>query len=490
MPLMKTIANKNIFCQSCRMFFYFVFCFSFVISIFFTSSTTCWGIDGTHKDIATKEKNPSLNNQSLNEKNKESAEDAILLLAKGHFKLASENIKKEKVQLLDYGKRWSEFIGRMNKALMQFKTIQEAITFGEKKVNFTHRGNASALNLNLYEQQLMAEFPQFSNQIRELSDTNHFMKESIIDNNGIKKSNILYYYMHTLFACLSQLKNLTVVAEIGPGFGELARLWMINSVHSPKNYILIDAPESLFFAEIFLSSAFGSENIFYISSNKINYDEFKKYKFILCPVQFLKALEKTPIDLVINTGSLQEMSENWVDFWMAWLDKSEVRFLYSLNYFAQDISNMGEGGNSSAPRLSKKWVHKIQRSNPYWIRLQTERNYGEILAEKQDDVKKISQEEFKYGRRILNERYMDGTVFMELLDLYRRSEDPKFGFELLKKAFANLRPIPKELFYLSEKLEKESLSFPTRDLNDFKKIKDEIKILRENGNEGFTADNY
>lgn len=439
----------------------------------------------------TADKNQHIESSSKCINNSESnSELYVLCQAKEHFKIVTENIQKEKTPKLDYGKRWGEFVGRMNKAIMKFQTIQEAIAFGEEKVNFTHRGPACPSNCDIYEQQLIAEFPQFTNQIMELSDTEHFMKNSIVNRNGTKKSNILYYYVHTLLACLSNISNIQVVVEIGPGFGELARLWMTNSVQSPKNYIFIDAPESLFFAELFISSVFGPEKIYYIMSNEINIENLEKYKFIFCPVQYSNVLKTIPIDLVINTGSLQEMSETWVDYWMNWLDDSRVKFLYSLNYFAQNISNMREGGNSLAPRLSKKWIHRIQRSNPYWIRLQTERNYGEILAEKRDDVTTISPEEIKYGRRLLNERYMDGTVFMELLDIYRRSEDPQFGYDLLKKAFINLKPIPKELYYLSKKLAEGASSLLENDFNSYKKISDEIQKLRETGNEGYTAEAY
>ena len=309
------------------------------------------------------------------------------------------------------------------------------------------------------------------------------MLNTTINNNGILKSNVLFYYLRVIYNCLTYLKHPKIVGEIGPGYAELIRLWAINPIYNPKNFVLIDIPESLFFADIYLSSLFGSEQVYYVSNKNINNWEeiFKKYRFILCPINHLEKISSLHIDLIINTGSMQEMTEEWVDFWMKWLDKQKVTFLYSLNYFAQDISYMAEGANSWAPRLSKNWIHKIQRFNPFWVRLQTARNYGEILAEKVTAITPISHSELKYGYRILEERYMDGDLFMELLDLYRRSKNIEFGFKLLQKTFNTMMTIPKELYYLSISLNKNKASLSVNNQKELIKIIEKIKEIRKNG---------
>ncbi len=86
---------------------------------------------------------------------------------------------------------------------------------------------------------------------------------------------------------------------------------------------------------------------------------------------------------------MQEMSENWINFWMNCLDLAKVKSFYSLNYFFQPLSYLAEGANTMAPWLSSQWVIQSQRYNPFWIRAHTIRNYLQLFS-----VKKQSSPNF------------------------------------------------------------------------------------------------
>ena len=131
-----------------------------------------------------------------------------------------------------------------------------------------------------------------------------------------------------------------------------------------------------------------------------------RYSVILCPIRFVDAISSLGLDLVINTGSMQEMTEEWVDFWMEWLKKQTCRYFYSLNYFAQPLKFMAEGANTWSPRLTADWIVQFQTSqSPQWFR--GGRNFAEILAEKPVNRPSFNEEKLLalyHGKRYKSNR--------------------------------------------------------------------------------------
>jgi hypothetical protein len=52
---------------------------------------------------------------------------------------------------------------------------------------------------------------------------------------------------------------------------------------------------------------------------------------------------------------MQEMTDAWVDWYMAFLDRQPCRFFYSSNFFTNPLASMKEGHNSWSPRPSAQW---------------------------------------------------------------------------------------------------------------------------------------
>jgi len=69
-------------------------------------------------------------------------------------------------------------------------------------------------------------------------------------------------------------------------------------------------------------------------------------KVLLCPISNVSALRRLEFDLVTNTFSMQEMTDEWVDWYMRWLDMQPCRYFYSANFFGTRF-----GENARGPKL-------------------------------------------------------------------------------------------------------------------------------------------
>ncbi len=172
-------------------------------------------------------------------------------------------------------------------------------------------------------------------------------------------SNVLFFHLSYLLQCLTWVPKPGVICEIGGGYGAPARLWLHESRPPTRNLcrLSVDFPESLFFAEVFLRSNFDGLTLHYVTDAKpLERDFVGQFRVVLCPIHHLDALNRLPFDLVINTGSMQEMTEEWIDFWMLWLKRQDCRFFYSMNYFGQPLNFLAESGKRLSPRPSARLV--------------------------------------------------------------------------------------------------------------------------------------
>jgi hypothetical protein len=171
------------------------------------------------------------------------------------------------------------------------------------------------------------------------------------------------------------------------------------------------------------------------------------------------------VDLVINTGSMQEMDEAWVNFYTVWLDRQPARWFYSLNYFGQPISYLAESANLWSPRLSARWVARLLRSNPGFVRMQSERNFLEAFYEKDADPAPSEIQAMGAAER-LHARYMTGDLLAEYMDLIRRTPAPGLMLRVVRRVMTEMPYHPKETAHLIE-----AILAKTED--------DEIEVCRE-----------
>ncbi len=209
-------------------------------------------------------------------------------------------------------------------------------------------------------------------------------------------------------------------------------------------------------------------------------ETLEKYQFILCPLVCSDALVNLPVDLVINTGSMQEMSEEWVDFYKNFLDRQKCCWFYTLNYFGQPVNALLESENLLSPRLSSEWTARLLRWNPAFIRMQSDRNFLEGLYEKclPSLSRCVADTLFEY----LFRREPSGEILVELLEVVRQHPGP----ELMLKALAyvmQMPTIPKEALWLCETLLSQAITADER--LTVEKLCRELRAKRASGTEAY-----
>ncbi|MCX5751944.1 MAG: putative sugar O-methyltransferase [Candidatus Saganbacteria bacterium] len=384
--------------------------------------------------------------------------------------------------------RWETYLKKIRNNINQFKTTKEVISFAQGCVDFDHRQPVfrELHRYPLYEKALKKEFPLFTGIIDKMQESPYSLPETLCMHKKRLVSNIFFFHLRQILKCLSHIKKVETICEIGPGYGGAIRLWLQNPVCVPKRCVLIDFPECLFFAEVFLRVNFPNFNFVYIADSKpIDFSGLPEHSIVLCPINYVKAISNLHLDLVVNTGSMQEMTEEWIDFWMEWLKNQDVHYFYSLNYFAQPLAYMAEGSNSWSPRLTQDWVILHQDIETPFIKLQSSRFFAEIIAEK-PLVKP------KYEKEILAQKYckcissggMDRKKLLAAMDIVRLCYDEKLVWDLLLRCANSMKPIPKEAFYLMTwLLEHSSPEFLIANTLKLEGLKGKLTGIRSNGEE-------
>lgn len=383
-----------------------------------------------------------------------------------------------------HGVRWGAYAQRIRAAIITLATPVDVLQFAQSKIGFEHRGNIhhEGKFTALYERELAISFPRFADHINGFADIADSAPDTTYIHNGRLISNVLFYLARVVLTCLAHLPTVPqIILEIGGGYGAPARTWMKNPIAQPRCYLILDVPESLFFSDVFLRKEFGRDSVYYVTSGEaLPAEALDKYQFILCPLPHFAALQKLPVDLVINTGSLQEMSEEWVDFYREFLDRQQCRWFYSLNYFAQPVNALWESGNLLSPRLSPGWTARLLRWNPAFIRMQADRDFLEALYEKCESP--LTRDEAGILSKHLLQREPTGEILMELMDVVRRCPEPALMLKVLACAM-RMPSMPKEALWLCEKLLHQPISPDER--ITVEKWRGELEAKRASGTEAY-----
>lgn len=374
--------------------------------------------------------------------------DQILEQAKNNISRARTN------SALPQGDKWAAGLAKMRRDIAKMNSVTEAIEYAQVfgKLDFDHREAMSVDKAVLYEESINEEFPHFSEHMRAISDSPASCKGTYIEYNNRLVSNVLYFHYRYVLRCLTHIKEPKVICEIGSGYGAPARLWMINTIYNPQVYILLDFAECLFFAESFLKASFKErDDIAIVHINDIS-DlstlNFSQKTMILCPIGQEQMLSHLPIDLVINTGSMQEMTDEWINHWMKWLDESNVRYFYSLNYVALPLIKRGpECATFYAPRLSPRWscierkaIRPCAKAGPICI-------FGEIVAEKNDPV--INKELLRAQLYKALEKPLNEQTFFDCLEVIRLLPEQELIGALMVTVVDKMSFIPQETLFLA-----------------------------------------
>lgn len=253
------------------------------------------------------------------------------------------------------------------------------------------------------------------------------------------------FYILSAFKFKSSIKS---VFEIGGGYGNPARLWLSNPIKDIDQYCILDLPETLFFAECFLRMTLPDVEILYLHQDlsidlQISPAQGKK-RIILCPLVSHKKLKNFSFDIAMNTGSMAEMTDDWIIFYKDLFDFIDVKVLYSHNYFANPIDQMFESRALMAPKVSSLWsLNYIRPMHPMMTLTSALRRAAELIF-----VKKSIPIGNRYGEitveRLLHKK-IDMYSYIEYCYAVEDVDNVQLLIDVFFKICTDLGYIPVEL---------------------------------------------
>lgn len=386
---------------------------------------------------------------------------------------------------ISFGKRWDRYASWSLKNIDNFSNVEEAINLAQTRHGFELRESDNLHeSISKWEKKVKEDFPHFSTYFDLFSEPAYLTNNTIVPYKGRLMSSMLCHLIRFHFAVLSYCSFPTIMCEIGGGYGAPARTWMTSPIFCPQIYIIIDLAESLFFSECFLRKEFlGHRNLGIINLAEHNkFPDLSKEKqwIILCPSEKINFLTKLDIDLIINTLSMQEMSEEWIDIYMKWLDQTKAKKFYSFNAAMTPINKMYEVTNVYSPRPSEQWIPRILNF-PY-----AEGPAAEIVYDRIDNksfrkckiIEKYNEEvEFFFASANERESYLKLIEMLRILN----SRDLNLNFvKLFFKVYDEKGSIPREVAYFCDLLLADK-DIDKENRQQILEFKEKVNMLRKSG---------
>ena len=312
------------------------------------------------------------------------------------------------------------------------------------------------LRIHTAEEMLCRSYPAYTEEIHKLSDSPLSNPQSILRKRHKRMSLSLYHNASTMFACINYKKDIKNVCEIGAGYGMLANIWINNNINRLNNYTIIDLPEVLFDAEVFIEGSNKNINTRYILEEK-DVEKLENFEgVIFCPIFYAHLLDKIHFDIVINKGSLSEISIDWIEYWKDWLECHEKSIFYSYNrlsylYPARDKSGCVSEATISpimSPLVPKEW-HVIQVRAEKPIRsFITGQPVAEIFFEKVDLSNNIYLDMFN----LCSYRKMSVSEYVMLAYGFIANDSLPLLYDFLIKAHDDLASPPSSLLLFARKV--------------------------------------
>lgn len=372
-----------------------------------------------------------------------------------------------------FGTRWDHFRREMAQAIQRFASPKEAVAYGQLKCGFDHRGPVTDADIPMMktaQHLLRYEYPKFRDAVPLFEETRITTLGSAIEfeSNYARRcfaSNILYFHASYVLTIATRVPDVESICEVGGGYGNPALLWFTNPVRRVTRYAIVDLPESLFFAEVFLRTALPDTPLRYASEKN---PATAAPGIALVPIHLAGQTSAVPFDAIVNTGSMAEMTDEWVAHWGAWLDRQNSPAFFSHNYFGNPVDRPHESRAIFAPVVGPDWSPSYVRPmHPMMLLHSDERMAAEIIFKRRMkpidpaallaflDTGTLSLESYIRAAYAINrdlERYRDlvpafaakatndlGYTPIELLHLLRDTESP-LRSELLAR-YQSSRPV-------------------------------------------------
>lgn len=280
------------------------------------------------------------------------------------------------------------------------------------------------------------------------------------------------------------------VLEIGGGYGTPARAWLTSSPGEVRRYAILDVAESLFFAEVFLRAHFGLDSVSNLADPDASVSA-ESARVLLCPLERMDSLKTFEFDVVINTGSMQEMTDEWISVYEAYLSDINASYFYSANYFLQPIDKMNESMNLYSPRLRKDWkllAHDFfpaTAESDFRSSLRTLYQHIDAPQIILEEIAKLveSIETSKRDSPINDQLGSDLALFM---DAYRRGLRDEDVLRVVRVLENNQVTMVKELAFLVAHLLARSTALAPVDQSWLQILAKQLQALRAKGNEGLS----
>ena len=362
-------------------------------------------------------------------------DDPIVAQARAHF----ERVTQKASNLPRYGSRWEPQVQAMRRDIADLHDHVTALRYAQYSITFDGRPPFpdDPMLIQFREWAVENEFPHLISTLHQMQENPLSGPASLGEFNGRTVSRVLYYHARNVLAGITYANSPRRILEVGGGYGEIARLWLSNTYAPADSYVIMDIPESLFFAEVALRGEFGDQVGYFEESDPGT-------RILLVPLPRLDSLQR-PADVVVNTGSMQEMTDEWIDFYMAWLDSFDAPRFYCLNYAAQAINVLGESRNLWTHRPSAKWRTRHLRLNIPLLDLEgPTRDYLEALYEKKPATQNLED------WSVLRGHLLSKTTFVEGLDLLRQELTVQKAIQFVDAVIEQMPYRPKELLYVVE----------------------------------------
>jgi hypothetical protein len=340
----------------------------------------------------------------------------ILTAAKEHLNTQLGVEMPVSIKSAAMNSRWDSWRGLMQREIAECISCRQTIRRAQINVPFDHR---ERFKKNLWYYASLKglvdnEFPHMKQHADAAYENPLSVPDTLVLLNDKHVSNIMFWHLRSMLFLRTHAKTGRIF-EIGGGYGGLCRQFFINKeLQKPEQYVIADLPESLFFAEVALRSELGDIVGYSSDGNDPG------TPIVLLPVgQFNKWRGRS--DVVVNVGSMQEMSQEWIIFYMEMLEAYRPQFFYSVNYVGSPLINLGESRNFWSPCPSAHWHSRvINHDIPVVKVMSVHREFCETLYERLDPMgRSLSDWSFYKGRHMTRQVYIEG------LDLLRHNLTPE-----------------------------------------------------------------
>jgi putative sugar O-methyltransferase len=378
--------------------------------------------------------------------------DKILAIARSNYVAGASSDDS----IPPLGIRWGQLRDELRNTISNFESSAEAIKFAQLRGIFDHRQLLTAGDIpriEIAQHFLKYEYPEFMKKIYLFRETPATTPGTSIEyqsqyEGNILVSDILYFHAFYILTTIRYKGDIDSICEIGGGYGNPAFQWFTNPVKRVRRYCIVDIPEVLFFAEVFLRTALPKVKFHYATESA---PVSASSGVTLVPIQLSSQTRNVPFDIVTNTGSMGEMTDDWVQYWCNWLDKQNTKLFYSHNYIGNPVGAAHDALATLAPIVPQNWQPVYVRPmHPMMFLQSTDRIASEIIFKRvaNDDSLDVTKalEIFK-GTKLRLENY----VYILYALLRNIDSNRNYIMEFARKVINDFGYAPVELLYLLKK---------------------------------------